>query len=248
MYLVVLLSGLFNAVSPLNLLNYITSDLNWLIFLIILTKISLTKDGYQSIIALIFVIIAVNSILAFFQVTLLPIHVAPDGYVPHINDVAIGLLGVGSSQYLTILCLGFSFYFIYNYLNNGNKNNVIYAAIFLLQPAISESKAAIIIVGVIFIISLIWAKFNYIFQLSFKEIFRFALILGLIIIGYNTYRSAQYKFFLTTEMPSTFKFFEQKRTLEDYRKIVGYIEAITEVAPSGNAGYFVGSRTNKFYK
>lgn len=243
---IALFSGILNGVGLVSLLNYFTSSFRWLIIFFVLSRVKFSEQFFGDQIALIFVIIMANSIFGFLQTIVLPFQTTPDGYTPDYLDVASGFFGVTAGPFLTTLCLGIAFYFIFFTLVKKINTYIIFIGILFLQPFFSSSKAVLAFMVFIFIYSLVLLilKFKLI-RIRFQAVIQFLALIVVVGTGYTFYQQINEVYFgsLTENIAS---YFEKKQAITDFNKIRGYIEAFGDVAPRGAAGIWLGVGPTNF--
>lgn len=241
-----LISAVLNKVSALNIINYFTSTFRWVILFYIIGNIKIEKSELKKTVILLFVIVGINSIIGFLQQTIIPDIRTPNGYLPDKLDVASGLLGTASSQILTALCLGFSYLFLFRYMAGIGKKNLLFIIILFAQPFISSSKATLIFLFVIMVISFILYTFYLkIKTLQLKTILKYISIIIILFIGIKIYDITNAKDF--GRKSNYFEYYlGKKQSIQDFRKVQGYFEATSLVAPRGRGGIWLGVGPTNF--
>jgi len=236
----IFLSAVINLINPLGIISFFLVYLQWYLFGMVLIFSDLDIHYLKSLISLVFVIVLFNAIFGIIQSVILPIKPAPNSYDLHRADVASGMLGIWRSQILTSLCLVASSYFIFRLLFNIGKHNLIYSSLFLLQPLLSESKTAIY-TGTSFIllsIVLLYLSSKNEMHYSIWKLIFVGVFLGTMLFFFNIFSQNLYETNIDSNV--LVESFFNKTNISDYKKIVAYINAVSIIAPSGNAGILFG--------
>lgn len=244
--IIALISGFINMIDPIDFINYFLTTMRWFFLLYILLKFNFNKAEFTKLITLIVIIIIFNSIFGTLQTLVLPIQPSPDGYVPHFLDVASGFFGITASNYVTILCLSFTFFFFLMYLVQKSTFYLFISMLLFLQPIFSSSKSVIIIIGLL--ISLFVVVYFIFFSTNknrLKGLFAMPILLFIIVIGYEYFQELNYRYFGKIDVTIE-KYFNTRRSIQDFQKIQGYFEAANLVAPSGNLGASFGAGPTSF--
>ena len=246
--IIVILSGVVNRVNFLSIFGYLAKYLKWFFFAFILARTRLPLKKLRALVFLVFGIILINSIFAFIQQLFLPPMATPDGYVTSYVDKASGLLGACAGPYLTYLCIAVASFFIFRYLSGLGKYNLIFGFLFLLQPSIAESKAALTVGVILFVIFLLYSLiYLKIFKLSFGAPIRYTLLIIMLLVSLNVYNTT-YSSSGINPFQYSYSFVKAKNRITDFEKINAYRDVFKKVAPSKELGLIVGIGPGIFTK
>ncbi|MCK4358961.1 MAG: hypothetical protein KAW92_09500 [Candidatus Cloacimonetes bacterium] len=246
--IIAILSGVVNRVHFLRILGYLAEYFKWFFFAFILARTRLPLKKLRALVFLIFGIILINSIFGFIQQLFLPSQGTPVGYVTSYADKASGLFGATAGPYLTYLCIAAASFFIFRYLSRIGTYNLILGTLFLLQPIIAESKAAITVGGMLFVIFLLYLLiYLKVLKLGFGVPIRYTLFIILLLVSLNIYNTT-YSVYGINPFQYSYSFVRARNRITDFEKINAYRDVFKKVAPSKELGLIVGIGPGRFTK
>ena len=246
--IIVILSGIVNRVNFLSIFAYLAKNLKWFFFAFILARTRLPLNKLRALVFLILAIVLINSIFAFIQQLFLPAVSTPEGYAPGYVDKASGLLGFCLSPYLTYLCIVSASFFIFRYLSGLGKYNLVFGILFLLQPSIAESKAALTVGGALFVIFLLYQLiYLKVIKLNFGASIKYPLLIILLLVSLNVYTTT-YSSYGINPFQYSYSFVRVRNRITDFEKINAYQDVFKKVTSSTELGLMMGIGPGRFTK
>ena len=238
---IAVISAISNLVSPVLFGQYFFSSFRWWIFAFVFANTNFKEGRLKSLVCLIFCIVTINSIFGFIQQLFLEIQFPPDGSDLNRLDVASGFMGAYLSQYLTNLCIVFASYFILRFISGFSIYNFFVATLLLLQPFASSSKTALLSGGLFFFISIIIMRFYLkVTILRVSSLLKYGILILIVYFGMQIYKQTNEEYSFSSIGYVFEDYISSKDALQDFGKIQGYYDAISEVAPSGSLGASFG--------
>ncbi len=243
-FAVTLVSAAANSVVVMDLLQYYLIYFRWFLFALVVLTAPLQALEYRRLFALVVAIVGFNSILGVLQQYVLPVQVTPAGYVPDYYDLPSGLLGVTFSQHLTALCVVVATLFVVRYSKDGGNRNLLGVIVFVAQPFTSSSKAIMFIMFALMFGALAYAHRKDLFRKG-TLLFRMGALALVGWIGFSVYVGMNVDIHGSPE-DQLAAVTDKIGTIEDFKKLMGYVNVIDDVAPWGGLGWWFGVGPGQF--